>query len=81
MRRRQTAGSRSPIVRIPYEEAYASGFEDMMRRVPSVEKLERTIGFKPSSTLEQIVQDVVAEQQAIFERDARPPAPEVIPAK
>ncbi len=63
---RTTAESESPIVRIPYEEAYTTGFEDMQRRVPSVAKLERTIGFKPSTTLEQIVEDVVAEQRALL---------------
>ena len=52
---RDAAESESPIVRIPYEEAYAEGFEDMMRRVPSVEKLERTIGFRPTTPIETIV--------------------------
>ena len=65
---RTTAGSKSPIVRIPYEEAYTAGFEDMRRRVPDVAKLERTIGFKPSTSLEQIVEDVVAEQRALLEK-------------
>jgi UDP-glucose 4-epimerase len=62
---RTTADSRSPIVRIPYDEAYTTGFEDMQRRVPNCAKLERTIGFKPSTTLERIVEDVVAEQRAL----------------
>lgn len=63
---RETAGSESKIVHIPYEEAYTTGFEDMQRRVPDVSKLERTIGFKPSTSLEQIVADVVAEQRALL---------------
>jgi UDP-glucose 4-epimerase len=61
---RDAAGSRSEIVRIPYGEAYAEGFEDMQRRVPSVEKLERTIGFRPRTPLDRIIQDVVADQRA-----------------
>lgn len=61
---RAEAGSTSEIVHIPYSEAYAEGFEDMQRRVPNVSKLERTIGFKPATTLERIVADVVAEQRA-----------------
>jgi len=40
-----------------------------MRRVPSVDKLERCIGFKPSSSLERIVADVVAEQQQALSRE------------
>jgi len=61
---REAAGSDSPIVNIPYEEAYAEGFEDMARRVPSVERLERVIGFRPATPLEKIIDDVVAEQRA-----------------
>lgn len=63
---RDEAGSGSEIVHVPYSEAYAEGFEDMMRRMPDLSKLERTIGFKPSTSLEQIVADVVAEQRALL---------------
>ena len=38
---RDAAGSTSEIVLVPYAEAYAEGFEDMLRRVPDVSKLER----------------------------------------
>lgn len=61
---RDVAGSSSAIERIPYEKAYAKGFEDMMRRVPDCSKLERTIGFKPSTSLEDIIRDVVDDQRA-----------------
>ncbi len=61
---RSAAGSDSPIVHIPYEEAYAQGFEDMLRRVPDVGKLERVVGFRPSIPLEVIVADVLAEQRS-----------------
>jgi len=53
--------SSSDIVQIPYEEAYAEGFEDMRRRVPSLEKLEATIGFRPNISLDVIIEDVVAD--------------------
>jgi len=61
---REAAGSDSPIVHIPYDEAYAEGFEDMDRRVPDLSKLMRAIGFKPSTPLEEIIADVIAEQRA-----------------
>ena len=61
---RTAAGSRSDIVLIPYSEAYAVGFEDMMRRVPDVSKLERVTGFRPSTSLEVIIRDVVDDQRA-----------------
>jgi len=61
---RDAAGSRSEIRLVPYGEAYAAGFEDMMRRVPDVSKLERVTGFRPSTSLEVIIRDVVADQRA-----------------
>lgn len=61
---RDAAGSRSEIVLVPYGEAYAAGFEDMMRRVPDVSKLERVTGFRPRTSLEVIIRDVVEDQRA-----------------
>ncbi len=60
---RAAAGSTSPIVYVPYEDAYEEGFEDMMRRVPCVDRLRETIGFAPETPLRDIVADVVAEQR------------------
>lgn len=51
-------GSRSELKFIPYEEAYGEGFEDMMRRVPNLEKASRLIGYQPTRTLENIINDV-----------------------
>ncbi len=52
--------SKSKIEYIPYEKAYEEGFEDMQRRVPDTGKINRLIGFKPSYTLKQIIEDIVA---------------------
>ncbi len=52
--------SNSEIVMIPYEEAYEAGFEDMPRRVPDVTKLENCINFKPSVSLDEILDSVIA---------------------
>lgn len=54
--------SSSPITYIPYERAYEPGFEDMLRRVPSIEKLEMLTGFRPKTTLPEIVDRVAAYQ-------------------
>jgi UDP-glucose 4-epimerase len=51
--------SESEIIHLPYERAYGPGFEDMSRRVPSLAKIERLIGYRPTTPLEEIV-DVVA---------------------
>jgi len=50
--------SSSPIQFIPYDQAYEPGFEDMFRRVPSLEKLERLTGFRPQTTLSEIIDRV-----------------------
>ncbi|MBA3342502.1 MAG: SDR family NAD(P)-dependent oxidoreductase [Gemmatimonadaceae bacterium] len=60
---RDTVSSRSPIKLVPYDEAYADGFEDMLRRVPDTSKLERYIAFRPMTTLEEIVADVIADRR------------------
>lgn len=57
---KERAGSSSPITYVPYDQAYEPGFEDMQRRVPSLEKLERLTGFRPKKTLPEIVDRVVA---------------------
>lgn len=54
----EMTGSRSEIKYIPYSEAYGEGFEDMMRRVPNLEKAKRLIGYQPTRTLENIINDV-----------------------
>jgi len=53
--------SSSEIKFVPYEEAYGEGFEDMQRRVPSLEKAKRLIGYKPTRTLDNIINDVAGE--------------------
>ena len=52
---REGVGSRSRILYTPYDEAYGRGYEDMQRRVPSVEKLHRLTGFRPTITLPEII--------------------------
>jgi UDP-glucose 4-epimerase len=47
--------SPSPIERVPYETAYAPGFEDMRRRRPALAKLERLTGFRPATPLDEII--------------------------
>ena len=61
---REATGSNSTIVKVPYDDAYALGFEDMLRRVPSLAKLERILGFKPTTSLDTIIEDVIEEHRA-----------------
>jgi nucleoside-diphosphate-sugar epimerase len=52
-------GSKSEVSFIPYEQAYEEGFEDMQRRVPSIEKIQSLIGYKPSLDVVGIVSKVI----------------------
>jgi UDP-glucose 4-epimerase len=51
----RTLGSRSTIEHVPYGQAYAPGFEDMVRRRPLIEKCARFTGFRPRRSLEEII--------------------------
>ena len=61
---RGACGSESPIVRVPYEEAYEAGFEDMRRRIPDISKVAELIGWRPTRTLDEILEDVIESQRA-----------------
>lgn len=61
---RAAVGSSSEIVLIPYDQVYGAGFEDMQRRIPAVSKLESVIGFRPRTSLDQIIADVIAEKRS-----------------
>jgi UDP-glucose 4-epimerase len=56
--------SRSPLRFVPYDTAYAKGFEDMRRRVPSIEKIYQLIGWRPTQSLDDIVRLMVESQRA-----------------
>lgn len=58
------AGSSSTIATLPYLEAYARGFEDMLRRVPDISKIKKSLGWSPKIGLDQMIQDVVDFQSS-----------------
>jgi len=57
---KQRTASASSIEFIPYDKAYEPGFEDMMRRVPCVDKLQALTGFRPQTSLNEIIDRVAA---------------------
>ena len=63
--------SESEIVHVPYERVYGPGFEDMSRRVPSLVKIERLIGYRPATPLEDIVDAVATEMRDHGPLDSR----------
>jgi UDP-glucose 4-epimerase len=52
-------GSSSTIELVPYSAAYPSGFEDMQRRRPAVNKLREAVDFEPSRNLDAIIRDLM----------------------
>ncbi len=46
---------------VPYDQAYAIGFEDMRQRVPEVTKIAQYTGWKPKRSLEQILLDILED--------------------
>ncbi|MDH3228707.1 MAG: GDP-mannose 4,6-dehydratase [Alphaproteobacteria bacterium] len=61
---RDIARSNSAIELVPYHEAYAEGFEDMMRRVPDTGRIAQRIGWRPEISLERLVREVVDRARA-----------------
>jgi UDP-glucose 4-epimerase len=57
---RDRTASRSQILYTPYDQAYGRGYEDMQRRVPSVEKLHRRTGFRPQIALAEVIDRTAA---------------------
>jgi len=52
-------GSTSEIRYISYEEAYGEGFEDMMRRVPDITKIQKLTGWTPRVNLDDLLATVI----------------------
>ncbi|HEV7642985.1 MAG TPA: GDP-mannose 4,6-dehydratase [Pyrinomonadaceae bacterium] len=70
-------GSRSEISFISYTDAYGEGFEDMQRRVPCLDKARKLVNYKPTRTLDDIINDV-AEQ---FRQELKIEAEQAVSAK
>ena len=60
---KEFTSSKSEIRLIPYDEVYTKDFEDMQRRVPSIEKLKQLIGWQPSTGLEYIIRNFIEDYQ------------------
>jgi UDP-glucose 4-epimerase len=57
--------SSSELVQVPYGQVYGTGIDDMLHRVPAIEKIRDAIGWEPTRTLDDILADVIA-----YERDS-----------
>jgi UDP-glucose 4-epimerase len=62
---KQAAGSSSPIVLVPYAEAYPEGgFEDMRRRVPCICRIEALTGWRPRIPLDEVIRRTIDYERA-----------------
>ena len=60
------AGSRSDIVKIPYDQAYAPGFEDMARRVPDITRVQELVGWRSELSLAQTIEQVIDYERGLM---------------
>lgn len=56
--------SASPIVFVPYEDAYGPGYEDMRHRAPCLDKARAAIGYAPKTSLDATLNAVIADIRA-----------------
>ena len=64
-------GSRSQKKYLSYEEAYGRPFDDMMRRVPCLERIHQAIGYQPKTTLDEILQSIIAEKKTLLAEEKK----------
>jgi UDP-glucose 4-epimerase len=57
---RDRADSASEIRLIPYDQAYETGFEDFRRRVPSLSKIQAAVGWSPTRSLDETIDEIIA---------------------
>ena len=56
---KELTASSSEIVLVPYDEAYEDGFEDIPRRVPDLSKIGALVGYRPTTSLDDIIRAVI----------------------
>ncbi len=59
--------STSAIVVVPYDQAYARDFEDMLRPVPDITRIRELTGWEPRFSLDSILAEAIAD--AVGETD------------
>jgi UDP-glucose 4-epimerase len=64
--------SESSYTFVPYDRVYGTGIEDMLHRIPAIEKIGTTIGWEPELGLDRILDDVIQHTQLSL--SARPGA-------
>ncbi|MCP4249812.1 MAG: NAD-dependent epimerase/dehydratase family protein [bacterium] len=61
----EMTGSKSTTRKISYEEAYGRSFDDMMRRMPCLDRIREAVGYEPRTGLTEILERVIAEKRGL----------------
>lgn len=69
----QLTRSSSDIQTVPYEQAYGAGYEDMFRRQPNIERMQKVLGFTPAVSLEEGLRKTIAWYKNHFNQRERDP--------
>ncbi len=59
----ELTGSKSTKEYVSYEQAYGRPIEDMMRRIPSLERINNAIGWKPKKKLTEILEEIIDSEK------------------
>ncbi len=62
----EMTGSGSKKQHLSYEEAYGRSFDDMMRRIPCLDRIRSVIGYEPKTPLGEILRLVIAEKKEVL---------------
>jgi UDP-glucose 4-epimerase len=57
--------SGSPLVFVPYDRVYGLGIDDMLHRIPAIEKVQNAVGWAPTRQLDMILEDVIVHAQSL----------------
>jgi UDP-glucose 4-epimerase len=66
----ERTGSASSLRYVPYEQAYGPGYEDMRHRAPCLDKIGAAIGYAPRTSLDQILDTVIASVRGQISKGA-----------
>ena len=61
----ELTGSKSELQFVPHDEVYGVGIEDVLHREPSIEKIRSAIGWQPTRSLENVLDDVITFERSI----------------
>ncbi len=62
----EMTGGRGEKKFLSYEQAYGRPFDDMMRRVPCLDRVNEAVGYAPKTRLDEILEKVIAEKRELL---------------